>query len=175
MERNGTIARQLLSIPNIQDVISLVCASSTINNIVAMMAYLSILLFLPVLWTLYSIYCLVVNYSKASNLGLPLVICAITPDNPLWIAFQTAFGSILRFFPFAAISFTRYCRLGWEFHDRYQTHSKLGDVWMLVTPARNWLYIANAEAVTEIFSRGRDFTRPVWMLGMSSYLTRALI
>ena len=139
------------------------------------MTCMSIVLVIPALWILYNVYSLVVNYSKASKLGIPLVICPITPDNPLWIAFQTAFGSILRFFPFAATSFTRYCRLGWEFHDRYRTHTKLGDVWMLVTPARNWLYIANAEAVTEIFGRGRDFTRPVWMLGMFTYLTHALI
>ena len=131
----------------------------------ATMLYASMLLVLSMLWTFYNAYCLIVNYLKASKLGLPLVICPITPDNPLWIALQTAFGSIIRFFPFSATSFTRHCRLGWEFHDRYRTHARLGDVWMLVTPARNWLYVANAEAVTEIFCRGRDFTRPVWMLG----------
>ena len=128
-------------------------------------AYASILLTLPTLWTLYSTYCLLVNYLKALKLGLPIIIVPVTPESPLWIAFQTAFGSVLRFLPFAATSFTRHCRLGWEFEDRYQTHARLGDVWMLVTPARNWLYVANAEAVTEIFGRGRDFINPAWMLG----------
>ena len=131
----------------------------------ALIAYASILLVLPTAWTLYCTYCLVVNYLKASKLGLPIIIVPVTPESPLWIAFQTAFGNILRFFPFAATSFTRYCRLGWEFHDRHQTHARLGDAWMLVTPARNWLYVANAEAVTEIFGRGRDFINPAWMLG----------
>lgn len=117
----------------------------------------------------YIFYSLYVNHSKASKLGLPLVITPITPDNPLWIALQTAFGSILRYFPFDALSFTRHCRLGWEFHDRYKTHSRLGDAWILVTPAKNWLYVANAASIVDMFGRGKDFTRPVWMLGMYNY------
>jgi hypothetical protein len=122
-----------------------------------------LLLAIYVLYNACSVY---VNYVKASRLGLPLVLSPITPDNPLWIALQTAFGGILRYFPFAASSFTRHCRLGWEFHDRFQTHARLGDAWMLVTPAKNWLYVADAEAVTDIFGRGQDFKRPVWMLGI---------
>jgi len=112
-------------------------------------------------------YFIFVNYSMVAKLGLPIVIAPITPDNPLWIAVQTTFGSILKYFPFAATSFTRHCRLGWEFHDRYETHLRLGDAWILVTPAKNWLYVANAEAIVDIFNRGQDFTRPVWMLGTS--------
>lgn len=127
--------------------------------------YLLALLLPPIAWVLYNAYCLFSNYVKASKLGVPIVACAVSPGNPLWIAFQTALGSILCYLPFDAISLTRYCRLGWEFHDRYRTHLRLGDAFMLVTPARNWLYLANAQTVSDIFSRSRDFKRPVWMLG----------
>ncbi|PQE30165.1 cytochrome p450 protein [Rutstroemia sp. NJR-2017a WRK4] len=120
-------------------------------------------IFLPA-FLLYNAYWLYINYKNASVLGLPRVISPITPDNPLWIAFQTAFKTIVRRFPFGASSFTRHTRLGWEFHDRYRTHVRLGDAWVLVTPSRNWVFVANAAAVTDIFSRGRDFVRPVWML-----------
>jgi len=121
-------------------------------------------------YLLFNVYSTYINYMKASKLGLPLVISPITPDNTLWIALQTVFGSILRHFPFSASSFTRHCRLGWEFHDRSQAHVRLGDAWILVTPARNWLFVANAAAVTDIFGRGRDFIRPVWMLGTLPYV-----
>jgi hypothetical protein len=125
------------------------------------------LVFLPLgSYTLYNAFCLYANYVKASKLGLPLVVVPITPDNPLWFALQTAFGGALRYVPFELFSFTRHCRTGWEFHDRYKTHDQLGDAWVLVTPARIWLYVANAAAVTDIFGRGKDFTRPVWMLGI---------
>ena len=120
---------------------------------------------LPVVWALYTARCLVVNYRRASQLGLPIVFVPVSPDNPIWIAIQTAFTSIFKYVPFDAVSFTRHCRLGWEFHDRYKTHQRLGDAYMLVTPDRNWLYVGEPEAVTDIFSRSKEFGRPVWMLG----------
>ncbi len=110
-------------------------------------------------WRLFS------NYHRATQLGLPLAFAPVSPDNPLWIALQTAFPSIFKRIPFGAFSCIRYCRLGWEFHDRYRTHKRLGDAWMLVTPDKNWLYVAQGKAAHDIFSRNRDFGRPVWMLG----------
>ena len=118
----------------------------------------------PVVWCLYIASCLLINYRRASRLKIPMVCVPVSPDNPLWIAFQAAFSQILKHVPFDAFSMTRYCRLGWEFHDRFRTHQRLGHAWMLVTPDRNWLYIGQAEAASDIFARGREFGRPVWML-----------
>ncbi|KAG8159910.1 hypothetical protein KVR01_010547 [Diaporthe batatas] len=56
-------------------------------------------------------------------------------------------------------SFTRYNFRAWELQDRYHSHHEMGDVWMHVTPVRNWLYIGDPEIVTEIWKRGRDFPR----------------
>ena len=133
------------------------------------MAFQLLLVYVLVLWCFYTGYCLLVNYRRASRLNVPIVCIPVSPDNPLWIALQTTFSSLFKHVPFDAFSFTQYCRLGWEFHDRYKTHQRLGDAWMLVTPDRNWLYVAQAEAAYEIFSRGREFGRPVWMLGRVSY------
>lgn len=104
---------------------------------------------------LYNAYSLYSNYKSASKLGLSRIIIPITPDNSLWIAFQTAFKVIVRRFPFGATSFTRHIRLGWEFHDRFRTPLQLGDAFVLITPIRNWVFVANAAAVTDIFSRGK--------------------
>ena len=120
-------------------------------------------------WAFYNAYCLLVNYRRASQLNVPTVCILVSPDSPRWVALQTAYSFIFKHVPFDTFSFTRYCRLGWEFHDRSKTHQRIGDVWMLVTPDRNWLYVAEAEAAYDIFSRGRDFGRPVWMLGMLPY------
>ncbi len=133
------------------------------------MAAQLLLAFVPVVWCCYNAYCLLINYRRASCLNIPIVCVLVSPDNPFWIALQTAFSYGFKYIPFDALSFTRYCRLGWEFHDRYKTHQRLGDVWMLVTPDRNWLYIAQAEAAYAVFSRGREFGRPVWMLSESPF------
>ena len=120
---------------------------------------------LPVTWLMYNAYCLLMNYRKAFKLGFPLIVVPVSPANPFWLAFQTAFPSVFRCLPLDLVSFTRYCRLGWEFRDRYRTHQRLGDAWILVTPSQNWLYVADTVATTEIFSRNKDFARPGWMLG----------
>lgn len=116
------------------------------------------------IWCLYNVFCLARNYMTALRIGLPVVVSLISPDNPLWIALQTSAGSVFRHLPFDAFSLTRHTRLGWEFHDRYAMHQRLGDAWLLVTPARNWLFIANPKTVTSIFNRARDFIHPAWML-----------
>ena len=129
-----------------------------------MAVYIALAL-IPLTWSFFKVYRLLANYRRASTLGVPLVLAPISPDNPFWIALQTAFPFVFRRIPFGSIPLLRYCRLGWEFHDRYATHQTLGDAWALVTPDRNWLHIANAESAYEIFARGRDFGRPVFMLG----------
>ncbi|MCJ1385982.1 hypothetical protein MMC17_009107 [Xylographa soralifera] len=73
------------------------------------------------------------------------------------------FKPIFKRLPLDSVSFTRCCRFGWEFKDRYTTHLRLGDAWILVTPEKNWLFVVDVDAVSDIFARGRDFTRPTWM------------
>lgn len=116
-------------------------------------------------WLCFTAYRLFRNHQRALELKVPIVYAPISPDTPPWIAFQTAFPFLFDIIPFSAISVLRYSRLGWEFHDRSKTHERLGDAWVLVTPDKNWLYVAQAEAAYEIFSRGRDFDRAIWMLG----------
>lgn len=119
-------------------------------------------------WCLYNAYTLFLNYRLASQLQIPVVVIPISPDNPLWIALQTSLPSVFRRIPLDAFSFTRYCRLGWEFHDRYKTHERLGDEWILVTPNRNWFHTSRADVAHDILTRSREFGRPVWM--MSTWL-----
>ena len=120
-------------------------------------------------WIVYNACCLARNYYKASKLGVPCVVVPISPDNQIWIALQTDFSNVLRYFPFSIISFTRHIRLGWEFHDRYRTHLRLGDAWVLVTPNRNWFHVSSASAIHDIQNRGQDFRWPVWMMGKFAF------
>ncbi|KAG6362779.1 hypothetical protein INS49_007873 [Diaporthe citri] len=42
-------------------------------------------------------------------------------------------------------------------HDRFRSHQEMGDVFMMVTPGRNWLYIANPDALMDMFRRRAEF------------------
>ena len=133
------------------------------------MAIYFVLASVPLVWLCYTAYRLLRNHQQASKLNVPIVYALVSSDNPLWIALQTGFPFIFDVIPLHAIPFLRHSRLGWEFHDRSKTFERLGDAWVLVTPEKNWLYVAQADTAYEIFSRGRDFGRAVWMLGTSHH------
>jgi hypothetical protein len=40
------------------------------------------------------------------------------------------------------------------------------DIFMLVTPSRNWLYVCNAEVLVELLQRKSNFPRPLELFGM---------
>lgn len=77
------------------------------------------------------------------------------------------FIPILKLFPFDSGNFTRYQRLGWEFEDRSKTHEELGDAYMAVTPGKNWLYICDHEAISDLLHCRNEFKRPLEILGWS--------
>lgn len=116
-------------------------------------------------WIVYIGLCLFSNYRKAISMGLPVVISPVSPENPLWMAFQTVFSDVLRHFPWSATSLTRHCQSSWEFYDRYKSHERYGDAWALVTPGWTWLYIADKDAIMDIFARSKEFKRPLFMNG----------
>ncbi|KAI4858584.1 hypothetical protein F4820DRAFT_442193 [Hypoxylon rubiginosum] len=39
----------------------------------------------------------------------------------------------------------------------------MGDIWVLVTPFKNWVYINDPQALMSLFWRGTDFPRPVFI------------
>ncbi|KAK5996637.1 Cytochrome P450 monooxygenase-like protein [Cladobotryum mycophilum] len=67
--------------------------------------------------------------------------------------------SVCRRLPFGNNNFTRYNWRGWELPDRYRSHYEMGDAFIIVTPGRNWLYLANPDVLMEVFRRRTDFPR----------------
>ena len=124
-------------------------------------------LFLPAAWIFYGWYCLLLNYLQARKIGVPLVILPISHENPLWMIVDKTFIPLFKSLPFGSGAFTRYNWRGWEFEDKNKSHLELGDVFIAVTPGKNWLYLCNAEALLDVFHRRADFSRPLELLGRS--------
>lgn len=124
-------------------------------------------------WTVYSCYCLYCNYRIACKIGIPLRVIPISHENPLWMVVdKKIFIPIFERFPFGSGNFTRYNWRGWEFTDKYRSHMEMGDVFMLVTPGRNWLYLCNAESLVDVFQRRSDFPRPLEIFGILFFVSR---
>ncbi|KAI1171061.1 cytochrome P450 [Nemania sp. FL0916] len=103
------------------------------------------------------------NYRAARTIGAPIRIILISPLNPFWALMDRKVLAIFRRLPFGNNSFTRYNWRGWELEDRYRSHQEMGDIWILVTPFKNWVYVNDPEALMSIFKRGADFPRPVFV------------
>lgn len=119
------------------------------------------LLGLAVAWLIYGIVCFAIKYSDARKIDIPIVSSPVSPMNLFWVLLQPLLLPLLRRLPFRLGSFTRYNRRGWAFHDKCKMHLEFGDAWVHVTPTANWLYLSDADAVKELFSRRRDFIKPI--------------
>lgn len=109
---------------------------------------------------------LVRNYADARTIGIPIRFIPISPVNPFWVLLDRRVLSVLRYIPFVSgSSFARYNYRGWEVDDRWLSHFQMGDIWCLVTPAKNWIYINDPETLMQVFKRGGDFDRPKFVNG----------
>ncbi|KAK0634375.1 cytochrome P450 [Bombardia bombarda] len=105
------------------------------------------------------------NYAAARTIGVPIRFIPISPLNPFWVLADRTVLSYVRRLPgpLGNNSFTRYNWRGWEVEDRYRSHQEMGDIWVLVTPFKNWIYVNDPDALKDIFRRGNDFPRPVFV------------
>ncbi|KAK3367453.1 cytochrome P450 [Podospora didyma] len=105
------------------------------------------------------------NYASARAIGAPVRIIPISPLNPFWVLVDRKVLSFVRRLPgrLGENSFTRYNWRGWEVKDRYHSHQEMGDIWVLVTPLKNWIYVNDPEALNSLLRRENDFPRPVFV------------
>ena len=94
-------------------------------------------------------YRLASNYAIARRVGIPLIIVPFNPESPVWMLMSDFVGPyinhMLSWISFGSGSFTRYAHRGWDVHDRAKSFLELGDVFILITTGKNWLYVCNAE------------------------------
>lgn len=124
-------------------------------------------LILAAAWIFHCAVCLWHNIKEAKKLNVPLIIVPVSPMNTLWILFEPLLLPCFESLPLLPRTLGRYCRRGWHFQDKYRTHLEHGDVWVLVTPGQNFLYVANASAVKDILNRRDEFQRPLELYSRS--------
>ena len=123
--------------------------------------FLNVLLAAVLSWTLYCTICLSANYVKARTLGVPLIIVPISGTNALWVLLEPWIWPVIECFPLAIADRLYYMRREWTFHDKQKTHERLGDYFVKVSPGQNMLYVSNSDIINDIFTRNKDFKRPV--------------
>lgn len=116
-------------------------------------------LLLVLAYALHSSICLLRNYRAARKLGVPVRIIPVDHINPLWSLASQRVVSLLRRLPFGLgdNNITKYNYLGFEIPLRWKIHEEMGDVFVLCSPARNWLYLGNPDIITGMLKRNNDF------------------
>lgn len=136
---------------------------------------IQMLLSLAGAWLAYGVLSFAVKYSEARKIDIPIVSSPIGQMNVFWMILQPILLPLLQRLPFRLGSFTRYNRRGWVFHDKCKMHLEYGDAWVHVTPSANWLYLSDADVVKELFSRRRDFIKPIGIYKMLEIFGRNLL
>ncbi|KAK3176181.1 hypothetical protein OEA41_007504 [Lepraria neglecta] len=101
-----------------------------------------------------------INYQRASSMGIPLVRIPVDPINIAWILLEPTLWRLLDYLRIDWGTFGRYSRRGWHFHDKAKSHLKYGPAWALVSPRDIYVYVADPDAIHDIFIRRGDFQRP---------------
>lgn len=134
-----------------------------------------LLVTLPLLFFLNTIFALIRNYLRVRHLRLPKIYDPVRP-NAIWVQLLTPLCvPLLRKWPRRWHRWVYLLYAGSTFDDRYFVHELLGKereggngkepagLYVLVTAGYNDVYVADASAAEQITSRSREFQKPTEM------------
>lgn len=126
--------------------------------------FTSLLLTFLLAYSVWTLACLELNVRKARALRVPIVRTPFGGNNYLWVILQPFLWAILDLLPIPWASypdFVRFSHRNWQFLEKSHPTESFGSVWVLVSPAGTSLHFSDPDTIEEIYSRWRDFIRPV--------------
>lgn len=108
---------------------------------------------------------LITNYLAARRIGLPVAITFLAPSYPPVQLFGQSLRRWTMHCPWPVSEWGRFCFYGWSIQDRGKIHEKLGPVFVMVTPYKNVVVVADPAAIGFILGKWRQF-RKVPSIGM---------
>lgn len=109
-----------------------------------------------VIWNLQSWF---KNYLEARKTGFPILITPANTSNILWMLFSIPLRSFMsRTLPSSLFGRLDPAIYGWEYKSRWRIFERIGSgAFILVTPGKNELMVADPEIMHAIYSRRNDF------------------
>lgn len=112
----------------------------------------------------WAILCLEVNVRKARALHIPIARTPFDVNGYFWVIVQPLVWKFLSFLPIPWASYpdiVRFSHRNWNFLEKSDPTKRFGPVWALVSPGGVHLYVADPDAIEDIFSLWKDFVRPL--------------
>ncbi|KAF2730925.1 putative cytochrome P450 [Polyplosphaeria fusca] len=108
--------------------------------------------------------CLEFNVRRARALGLPVVRTPFDVNGHLWVVVQPFVWKLFAVVPIpwsAYPDIVRFSHRNWNYLEKSNPIQRFGPVWALACPGGVHIYVADPDAIEDIFSRWKDFVRPV--------------
>ncbi|KAI8948537.1 putative cytochrome P450 [Xylaria longipes] len=134
---------------------------------------ISLLLSSALAYLVWTLVCLELNVRKARALQIPVVRSPVSAESNLWVIIQPLVWKILDncvAIPWSSYpDFVRFSHRNWHFLEKSRPTERFGSAWALASPAGISLHVADPDAITEIYSRWKDFVRPSHKYGMLAF------
>lgn len=108
------------------------------------------------------------NYKVARELRIPILLSPVSWQDPLWMLLGEKIGRFLERLPFC--EWALYSRFGWQMHDKYHVHERLGPAFVLVSPAKNEMFIADPSAALEVLTQWKKYPKSAEQTAMFEVL-----
>jgi hypothetical protein len=120
-------------------------------------------------YLVWRVVCLESNVRKVRALQVPVVRIPFSEDSNVWVICQPLLWTFLdSCIPIRWNSyphFIRFSHRNWQFLEKSRPTEQFGQVWAMVSPGSISLHVADPDAIEEIFSRWKDFVRPIHKYG----------
>lgn len=105
------------------------------------------------------------NIAAAKQTGLPYIVLPVYTFNRAWLITHRLWLPFIDAIPkFRNSQWRPYIVPEFAWAKQYESFRELGcDMFMLVSPGANTLFVADAEAAAQITTRRNDFPKPIWM------------
>lgn len=107
----------------------------------------------PIWWT-------IKNYREAKKLGLPIFLTPFPPIHQITLMFGPLLYPLSRFTPRPICDWAKYGNFFWMYPDRYETAKRFGSTFLIVSPGKTIMILADPVAGEDMLSRTKQFIKP---------------
>lgn len=114
-----------------------------------------------------TVRCFAVNLAAARKSGLPYVCMPVYTFNRFWLSTHLIWLPLCKkILPASWLTWTDFAIPDWGWTQKHGIYEKLGcDMFIVVSPGKNLLAVADADAVNQITTRRTDFPKPIDLYG----------
>ncbi|KAK3109673.1 hypothetical protein LTR53_016814 [Teratosphaeriaceae sp. CCFEE 6253] len=120
---------------------------------------------LCIAYAVHTYRCFQVNLTAAKQSGIPYLCTPVYTFNRFWLVTHRLWLPLIKTLPQAwTSSWIDYLVPEFLWDKLYGPFRDIGcDIFLIVSPGHNTLYVADPEAISQITTRRNDFPKPIWM------------